>query len=121
MGTELEENEKLRQYIQLLCDLNHQTVEMLRTGDTELLFAMNDTVETMYEIQQNSDDEVYTAIEEDSQIIYKNFNAIITMINSNEENYFFNQHFMFKCKYIKRGDIYYSNRSLVHRAEPSVS
>ena len=85
MGTELEENEKLRQYIQLLCDLNHQTVEMLRTGDTELLFAMNDTVETMYEIQQNSDDEVYTAIEEDSQIIYKNFNAIITMIRSNEK------------------------------------
>ncbi len=85
MGTELEENEKLRQFIQLLCDLNQQTVEMLRTGDTEILFAMNDTVETMYEIQQNSDDEVYTAIEEDSQIIYKNFNAIITMIRSNEK------------------------------------
>lgn len=80
------EEEKLQRFIQLLCDLNHETVEMLKTGNTELLFKMNDTVEEMYNIQHFAEDEVYTAIEEDAQIIYKNFNAIITMIQSNEEN-----------------------------------
>ncbi len=80
------EEEKLQRFIQLLCDLNHEAVEMLKTGNTELLFKMNDTVEEMYNIQHFAEDEVYTAIEEDAQIIYKNFNAIITMIQSNEEN-----------------------------------
>lgn len=78
------EEEKLQRFIQLLCDLNHEVVEMLKTGNTELLFTMNDTVEKMYNIQHFAEDEVYTAIEEDAQIIYKNFNAIITMIQSNE-------------------------------------
>lgn len=78
------EEEKLQRFIQLLCDLNHEAVEMLKTGNTELLFTMNDTVEEMYNIQHFAEDEVYTAIEEDAQIIYKNFNAIITMIQSNE-------------------------------------
>ena len=81
---EVEGNEKLERFIQLLCELNHQTVEMLKTGNTEYLFSMNDTIEEMYTIQHDSDEEVYTAIEDDAQVIYKNFNAIITMINSNE-------------------------------------
>jgi len=38
----------------------------------------------MYEIQHNGTEEAYTAIEEDAQIIYKNFNAVVTMVNSNE-------------------------------------
>ena len=45
---------------------------------------MNDTIEEMYAIQHNGAEEAYTAIEEDSQIIYKNFNAAVTMIKSNE-------------------------------------
>ena len=47
MATELEGNEKLQRFIQLLCDLNHQTVEVLKTGNAEILFAMNDTVENV--------------------------------------------------------------------------
>ena len=81
---EVEGNEQLQRFVQLLCDLNHQTVEMLKTGNTEYLFAMNDTIEEMYKIQHGSQEEVYTAIEDDAQVIYKNFNAIIAMINSNE-------------------------------------
>ncbi len=81
---DVEGNEKLQRFIQLLCELNHQTVEMLKTGNTEYLFKMNDTIEQMYTIQHDSQEEVYTEIEDDAQVIYKNFNAIIAMINSNE-------------------------------------
>ena len=77
-------DESLQRFIQLLCELNHQTVEMLKTGNTEYLYAMNDTIEEMYTIQHGKEEEVYAVIEDDAQVIYKNFNAIITMINSNE-------------------------------------
>ena len=85
---ELEGNEKLQRFIQLLCELNHQTVATLKTGNTEYLFAMNDTIEEMYSIQHDSKEEEYTEIEDDAQVIYKNFNAIIAMINSNEKDGF---------------------------------
>ena len=81
MATELEGNEKLQRFIQLLCDLNHQTVEVLKSGNAEILFAMNDTVEEMYSIQHAGTEEAYTAIEEDMQVIY----AVVTMIKSNEK------------------------------------
>ncbi len=84
MAIELECNEKLQRFIELLAALNHQTVEMIKTGNTQILLQMNDTVEEMYTIQHGETDEVYTAIEEDMQIIYKNFNAIVTMLQSRE-------------------------------------
>ncbi len=85
MATELEQNERLQRFIELLAELNHQAVAMIQTGDTSILPRMNDTVEEMYSIQHDSEEEVYTAIEEDMQAICKNFNAIVTMIRSNEE------------------------------------
>lgn len=84
MATELEGNVKLQRFIQLLADLNHQTVDMIKSGDTKLLYTMNKTVEEMYSIQHEGTEDAYTAIEEDMQIIYKNFNAMVTMVNSNE-------------------------------------
>ncbi len=84
MAIELECNETLQRFIELLAELNHQTVEMLQTGDMQILTAMNDTVEKMYSIQSGSEEEVYTAIDEDVQIICKNFNAIVTMLQSTE-------------------------------------
>ena len=85
MATEVEGNEKLQRFIELLSTLNQQTVKILTTGDTEILYSMNDTIEEMYSIQHNGTEEAYTAIEEDAQIIYKNFNAVVTMIKSSEE------------------------------------
>ena len=83
---QVENNEKLQRFIQLLCDLNQQTVEVLKTGNTEWLFKLNDTIEEMYSIQQAGTEDAYTAIEEDAQIIYKNFNAIVAMMQSNESD-----------------------------------
>ena len=82
----VEGNEQLQRFIQLICDLNHQTVEILKTGNVELLYAMNDTIEEMYNIQNGNPAPEYAEIDEESQMIYKNFNAIITMINSNEKD-----------------------------------
>lgn len=82
----LDGNENLQRFIQVICDLNHQTVEMLKTGNVELLYEMNDTIEEMYRIQNGNPALEYTAIDEEAQIIYKNFNAIIAMIKSNEKD-----------------------------------
>ena len=82
----VEGNEPLQRFIQLICDLNHQTVEILKTGNIELLYAMNDTIEEMYNIQNGNPAPEYAEIDEQSQMIYKNFNAIITRINSNEKD-----------------------------------
>lgn len=86
MATDLVGNVKLQRFIQLLADLNHQTVSIIKTGDTKILPQMNATIEEMYEIQHNGTEDAYTAIEEDAQTIYKNFNAVVTMVNSNEKD-----------------------------------
>lgn len=86
MATQLEGNVTLQRFIRLLADLNHEVVEMIRTGKMELLYAMNTTVEEMYAIQSVGTEDAYTAIDEDMQIIYKNFNAMVTMIRSNEQD-----------------------------------
>ena len=85
MATDLVGNLKLQRFIELLAALNRQSVEMIKTGNMQLMYAMNDTVEEMYSIQHEGTEDAYTAIEEDAQIIYKNFNAMVTMIRSNEQ------------------------------------
>ena len=84
MATDLVGNEKLQRFIQLLSELNHQSAEVLRTGNSEIIYEMNDTVEEMHAIQSVGTEDAYTAIEEDMQIICKNFNAVILMMKSNE-------------------------------------
>ncbi len=84
MATDLVGNEKLQRFIFLLSELNHSTVEILKSGDVKLLEKMNGIVEEMHAIQSVGTEDAYTAIEEDMQIIYGNFNAIITMMKSNE-------------------------------------
>ncbi len=84
MATDLEKNVKLQRFIELLALLNHQSVEMLQSGNMQILPEMNETIEEMFSIQHGSEEEVYTAIEEDMQAIFKNFNAIVTMLQSSD-------------------------------------
>ena len=84
MATDLVGNETLQRFIKLLCDLNNEAAAFLKSENAELLFAMNDTIEEIYAIQHVGTEDAYTAIEEDAQIIYKNFNAAVTMLKSNE-------------------------------------
>ena len=82
MATELEGNEQLQKFIALLSDLNHECAETFATGKIEILHKMNGA------IQHGGKEEAYTAIEEDAQSIYKNFNAIVAMLKSNENGTF---------------------------------
>ena len=84
MATELEGNLPLQRFIQLLADLNRQSAEMIKTGDMRILPDMNKTVEEMYSIQHEGEEDAYTAIEEEMQVICKNFDAIAMMLQSNE-------------------------------------
>ena len=88
MATNLEGNVQLQRFIELLSQLNHQSVDMLKTGDTNILFAMNNTVEEMYSIQQKSTEDAYTVIDEDMKVIRENYVAAITMVQSNEDGKF---------------------------------
>ncbi len=84
MATDLVGNVKLQRFIELLAKLNRSTAEVLKSGDTKILESMNAVVEEMYSIQHVGAEEAYTAIEEDMQVIYGNFNAIVAMMKSNE-------------------------------------
>ena len=113
MATELEGNVKLQRFIQLLSDLNHETVAALRTGDTQILRQMNDTVDEMYAIQSVGTEDAYTAIEEEMQIIYQNFNAIATMMNTNESIFVDNATSVAVKKFLH--NIFEATVSIVHK------
>ncbi len=85
MATELEGNVKLQRFIELLAALNQLSVEMIKTGEIPLLPKINVTIAEMYSIQHGGEEEAYTAIEEDMQIIYKNCDAITVMLQSNDK------------------------------------
>ena len=84
MATELEGNVQLQRFIALLAELNHLSADIIKTGNSEILEKMNPVVEEMYAIQSVGKEDAYTAIDEDMQAICKNFNAVVTMVNSNE-------------------------------------
>ena len=81
----MKNNEQLQRFIQLLASLNGQIVDLLKTGDSGILVQMNDTVEEMHAIQRKGEEDAYTAIEEEMQIICKNFNAVVLLVQSEEE------------------------------------
>lgn len=84
MATDLEGNVQLQRFIALLAELNHLAADSIRTGDSVLLEKMNPVVEEMRAIQSVGQEDAYTAIDEEMQAICKNFNAVVTMLNSNE-------------------------------------
>ena len=85
MATELEGNVELQRFISLLAELNHLSADIIKTGDSAILEKMNPVVEEMYAIQSVGTEDAYTAIEDDMQAICKNFNAAVTMLQSNEK------------------------------------
>ncbi len=84
MATDLEQNTRLQRFIELLAALNHQTVETLQSGNIEILSQMNETIEEMFSIQHGSEEEVYTAIEEEMQTICESFNEIVVLLGGEE-------------------------------------
>ncbi len=79
MVIEMKEEQTLARFIELLAELNNETVEMLETGDLSPLYQMNDTVEEIFSIQHGNKDELYLGIEQDAKVIYGNFNALVRL------------------------------------------
>ena len=70
----LAESEKvLERFLEVLSEMNQQTVEMLQTGDLSTLYDMNDTVEEFCRIQMGNKENFYQGIQVEAQIIYENF------------------------------------------------
>ena len=84
MATDLVGNVKLQRFIELLAELNHLTADAIRSGELALITKMNGVIKEMHSIQSVGEEEAYTAIEEDAQVIYKNFDAMVAMLKSNE-------------------------------------
>lgn len=84
MATELEGNVQLQRFIELLAGLNNLSASVLKTGNIEFLYDMNDVVEEMYKIQSVGEEDAYTAIDDEMQAIVKNFNASVVMMQSAE-------------------------------------
>ena len=86
MATELEGNVQLQRFIALLAELNHMSADIIKSGDSAILEKMNPVIEEMYAIQHVGTEDAYTAIEEDMQAICMNYNAVVTMVKSNEKD-----------------------------------
>ena len=84
MATDLVGNVKLQRFIELLAELNHLTADAIRSGELALITKMNGVIKEMHSIQSVGEEEAYTAIEEDAQVIYKNYDAAAQMLKSNE-------------------------------------
>ena len=84
MATDLVGNVKLQRFIELLAQLNHLSAEAVQTGKLELFPQINKVIQEMYELHSVGEEEAYTAIEEDAQMIYKKFDAAAQMLKSNE-------------------------------------
>lgn len=80
--TNLAESEKvLERFLEVLSEMNQQTVEMLQTGDLSTLYDMNDTVEEFCRIQMGNKENFYQGIQVEAQIIYENFDKMVNLAN----------------------------------------
>ena len=77
----LQAEKTLEHFIELLADINRQTMEMLKSGDLSTLYEMNDTVEEFCRIQKGNKENFYQGIEVEAQIIYTNFDQLVTLAN----------------------------------------
>ena len=78
----LAESEKvLERFLEVLSEMNQQTVEMLQTGDLSTLYDMNDTVEEFCRIQMGNKENFYQGIQVEAQIIYENFDKMVNLVN----------------------------------------
>lgn len=76
---EKKEQNELTRFVELLSKLNNEAMEMLETGDLSGLYSMNDTVEGLFSIQHDNQDELYTGIDHEAKTIYGNFNALVQL------------------------------------------
>ncbi len=80
----MQEKEKREQFILALVKLNQTLVALFNTGDVSIFERLNDVVEEMYKLQHGSQDEVLNKLDAECNMIYKNFDMIVSILNTTE-------------------------------------
>ncbi len=81
----MDEQKEVGGFIEQLCLLNQSLVDIFKSGDIQLFSKMNGIIKKMYAVQHGSKIAALVAIDEDCEIIYKNFDMIIAVLRSTEE------------------------------------
>lgn len=72
-------------FVEQLLALNRELVDIFQRGDVELFTSINATIKKMHQIQSASEEAALQAVDEDCQIIYKNFDMIVSVLRTTEE------------------------------------
>lgn len=86
---EKEIEERLKLFIDALGELGKQLNEIFKSGkmDIHSLETMNATIEKMAAAERGVEAEEFSVIREDLKAVYYNFNAIVSMIESQESRF----------------------------------
>lgn len=81
--------ERLQKFISALGSLGSLLSSIFKNGnmDIRVLEKMNTCIEQMSQAEQGADAEEFNVVREDCKTIYYNFNAIVSMIESQESRF----------------------------------
>lgn len=79
-----EQNEQLVKFVDLLAQINVELADIFRRGDVSVFSDMNKTVKEMYRIQHGSEDDAFRTIDPDCEVIYRNFDMIVSVLRTTE-------------------------------------
>ena len=77
-------NDQIIKFVDSLVSLCKQMGLIFKTGNIALLSDMNRTVKEMHAIQHGSEETELIAVDEDCEVIYRNFDMIVGILKSLE-------------------------------------
>ncbi len=79
-------NEQHLAFIGQLARLNGAMEKLARTGDPDLILEMHGAITELHKLQHGSEDGVFRAIDPDCEVIYENFDMVIGIFRTLEED-----------------------------------
>lgn len=83
---ENEITKEVQEFIDALTALSAQLGNIFRSGDISILGEMNTTIKRMYRVQHGSTQSALSNIEEECKVIYGNFDMMIAVLRTTEED-----------------------------------
>ena len=74
----------LADFVDLLAQLSRELKQLFDTGDISVLADMHATVKGMYAIQHGNEDDVIRTVDPDCEVIYRNFDMILSLLRTVE-------------------------------------
>ncbi len=71
-------------FIKTLYELNQTMKELFESGNVALIADMNAQVKQLYRLQHGSDDSVMQALDVECNVIYNNFDMIVSVLRTTE-------------------------------------